>query len=102
MRGSVPEQSSMLCLVSVEDRIPQDHPLRPIKRMADEALRALSPVFDQIYAVTGRPSVAPEPLLKALLLQALTSIRSERALCEQLEYILLYRWFLDMDMLEEA
>ena len=92
----------MLCLLSVEDRIPQDHPLRPIKRMADEALRALSPVFDEIYAVTGRPSVPPEQLLKALLLQALYSIRSERALCEQLEYNLLYRWFLDMDMLEKA
>ncbi len=100
MRGSVPEQSSLLCLMSVEDRIPQDHPLRSIKKMSDEALRELSPVFDQIYASTGRPSVPPERLLKASLLQALYSIRSERALCEQLEYNILYRWFLDMDMLE--
>lgn len=92
----------MLCLMSVEDRIPQDHPLRPIKKMADEALRELSPVFDEIYASSGRYSVPPEFLLKALLLQALYSIRSERALCEQLQYNLLYRWFLDMDMLEEA
>jgi transposase len=102
MRGSVPEQSSMLCLMSVEDRVPQDHPLRPIKKMADEALRELSPVFDEIYGSSGRYSVPPEYLLKALLLQALYSIRSERALCEQLQYNLLYRWFLDMDMLEEA
>lgn len=92
----------MLCLMSVEDRVPQDHPLRPIKKMADEALRELSPVFDEIYGSSGRYSVPPEYLLKALLLQALYSIRSERALCEQLQYNLLYRWFLDMDMLEEA
>lgn len=92
----------MLCLMSVEDRVPQDHPLRPIKKMANEALRELSPVFDEIYGSSGRYSVPPEYLLKALLLQALYSIRSERALCEQLQYNLLYRWFLDMDMLEEA
>lgn len=92
----------MLCLVSVEDRVPQDHPLRPLKKMADQALSELSPVFDQMYATGGRPSVPPERLLKALLLQALFSIRSERQLCEQLQFNLLYRWFLDMDMLENA
>lgn len=67
----------MLCLMSVEDRVPQDHPLRPIKKMADEALRELSPVFDEIYASSGRYSVPPEYLLKALLLQALYSIRRQ-------------------------
>lgn len=102
MRGSSPKQSSMLCLVSMEDRVPQDHPLRPMKKMADRALAELSPVFDAMYAESGRPSVPPERLLKALLLQALFSIRSERQLCEQLQYNLLYRWFLDMDMVEEA
>jgi transposase len=102
MRGSTPQQSSMLCLVSMEDRVPQDHPLRPMKKMADQALAELSAVFDAMYAASGRPSVPPERLLKALLLQALFSIRSERQLCEQLQYNLLYRWFLDMDMVEEA
>jgi transposase len=102
MRGSSPQQSSMLCLVSMEDRVPQDHPLRPMKKMADGALAELSPVFDAMYAEGGRPSVPPERLLKALLLQALFSIRSERQLCEQLQYNLLYRWFLDMDMVEET
>ncbi|MCA9708322.1 MAG: IS5 family transposase [Myxococcales bacterium] len=102
MRGSSPKQSSMLCLVSVEDRVPQDHPLRPLKKMADRVLEELSPVFDAMYAEGGRPSVPPERLLKALLLQALFTIRSERQLCEQLQYNLLYRWFLDMDMVEDA
>jgi transposase len=92
----------MLCLVSPESRVPQDHPLRDLKKLADEALRALGRTFNRMYAKTGRPSVPPERLLKALLLQALYSIRSERQLCEQLEYNLLYRWFLDMDMMEPA
>lgn len=92
----------MLCLVSPESRVPTDHPLRAIRRLADEALRALSPEFDAMYAETGRPSVPPERLLKASLLIALYSIRSERQLCEQLEYNLLFRWFLDMDMMEPA
>lgn len=73
-----------------------------IKKLADTALRELSPVFDAMYAQTGRPSVPPERLLKSLLLIALHSIRSERQFCEQLEYNLLFRWFVDMDMLEEA
>ena len=92
----------MLCLVSLESRVPSDHPLREIKKLADAALRELSPVFDAMYAQTGRPSVPPERLLKSLLLIALHSIRSERQFCEQLEYNLLFRWFVDMDMLEEA
>jgi transposase len=102
MRGKTAEQSSMLCLVSPESRVPSDHPLRDIKKLADTALRELSPVFDAMYAETGRPSVPPERLLKSLLLIALHSIRSERQFCQQLEYNLLFRWFVDMDMLEEA
>lgn len=92
----------MLCLVSPESRVPTDHPLRAIRGLADEALRALSGEFDAMYAETGRPSVPPERLLEASLLIALYSIRSERQLCEQLEYNLLFRWFLDMDMMEPA
>ena len=92
----------MLCLVSPESRVPHDHPLRGIKKLADAALRELSPVFDAMYAEAGRASVPPERLLKSLLLIALHSIRSERQFCEQLEYNLLFRWFVDMDMLEAA
>lgn len=92
----------MLCLISPESRVPEDHPLRGIKVLADAALGTLSPVFDAMYATGGRPSVPPERLLKGSLLMALYSVRSERQLCEQLEYNLLFRWFLDMDMLEAA
>lgn len=92
----------MLCLISPEDRVPREHPLRAIKKLADQALRKLSPVFDAMYAQDGRPSVPPERLLKGLLLIALHSIRSERQFCEQLQYNLLFRWFLDMELLEEA
>ena len=92
----------MLCLLSLESRIPADHPLRAIKVLADTALKRLSDDFDAMYARDGRPSIPPERLLKALLLIALHSIRSERQFCEQLEYNLLYRWFLDMDLMEPA
>lgn len=92
----------MICLVSPESRVPDEHPLREIKQLTDTALRRLSPVFDAMYAATGRPSVPPEQLLKGSLLMALYSVRSERQFCEQLEYNLLFRWFLDMDMLEDA
>jgi transposase len=100
MRGEAPKQSSMLCLVSPESMVPHDHPLRAIKKLADEALAQLSSLFDEMYAEGGRKSIPPERLLKALLLQALFSIRSETQLCEQLRYNMLYRWFLDMDMVE--
>jgi len=92
----------MLCLVSLESRIAADHPLRDIKKLADAALRRLSAEFDAMYADCGRPSIPPERLLKALLLIALHSVRSERQFCEQLEYNLLFRWFLDMDMVQPA
>lgn len=90
----------MLMLVSPESRIPKDHPIRRIKKLADEALREMSPLFDQMYEEGGRPSVPPERLLKATLLMALFSVRSERQLCEQLDYNLMFRWFLDMNMEE--
>jgi hypothetical protein len=94
MRGEDKKQSSMLMLMSPETRVPQTHPLRPIKTLADEALAKLSPVFDAMYAEGGRPSIPPERLLKSMLLIALYSVRSERQFCEQLDYNLLFRWFL--------
>lgn len=90
----------MFCLVSPESAVPKDHPIRRIKALADEVLRDLSPLFDRMYGTTGRPSIPPERLLKATILMALYSVRSERMFCEQLSYNLLYRWFLDMDMTE--
>ena len=100
MRGKVTSQPSMLCVGTVEDRVPKGHPLRAIKGLADECLKAMDAQFDAVYALVGRPSVPPERLLKGQLLIALYSVRSERQLCEQLEYNLLFRWFLDMDLVE--
>jgi transposase len=100
MRGRQNPQVSMLAFVDIESRIPLDHPLRTIKSIADDALAELSPLFDAMYVDDGRPSIPPERLLKASLLMSLYSIRSERAFCEQLEYHLLYRWFLGMDVVE--
>src|SRR5262245_437657 len=88
----------MLSYVSPEQRVPADHPLRPIREMTDEVLRHLSPRFARLYAKTGRPSIAPEKLLRALLLQVLYSVRSERLLMEQLHYNLLFRWFVGLSM----
>ena len=102
MRGKEKQQASMFSTISPEQRVPQDHPLRAIRAIADEALKALSPTFRQMYSKTGRPSVPPERLLKSLVLIALYSVRSERQFCEQLDYNLLFRWFLDMDMDEAS
>jgi transposase len=88
----------MFSYVSPEERVPIEHPLRPIREMADMALKALSPVFNQMYAAFGRPSIAPEKLLRALLIQVLYTVRSERMLMEQLQYNLLFRWFVGMNM----
>jgi transposase len=96
MRGEAERQVGMLTLVQPEHRIPADHPIRPIKALAEEELRRLSPVFDRMYAERGRPSIPPERLLKACLLIALYTVRSERQFCEQLHYNLLFRWFLDL------
>jgi transposase len=102
MRGSQDRQRSMLAIISIEARIPSDHPLRRIKKMADEELVRLSGVFNRMYSQVGRPSIAPERILKSLLLIALYSVRSERQFCEQLGYNLLFRWFLDMELDEES
>ena len=100
MRGVDSKQSSMLCLLSPETTVPMTHPIRAIKKFVDVALQELSSAFDAMYAETGRPSIPPERLLKATLLMAFYSVRSERLFCEQLDYNLLFRWFLDMDMTE--
>jgi transposase len=92
----------MLAFVDLEERVPRNHPLRVIKQFADRALGELSPVFEAMYAAGGRPSIPPERLLKASLLIALYSVRSERAFCEELDYQLLYRWFLDMGLVEPS
>jgi transposase len=102
MRGKSTKQSSMLCLISPEELVPSDHPLRALKKLVDASLSRLSPVFDAMYSGVGRPSVPPERLLKGLLLMALYTVRSERQLSEQTRYNMLFRWFLDMDMVEEV
>ncbi len=98
MRGEVDPQSSMFHYFSVESRIPADHPLRRVKKLAESALSAISAELDGLYARTGRPSIPPEHLLKAQLLIAFYSVRSDRLFCEQLDYNLLFRWFLDLDL----
>jgi len=100
MRGKPESQPPMFFAICVEDRVRTDHPLRPIKRMVDEELSRMSRRFSVAYAETGRPSVPPERLLKALLLQSLYSVRSESQLCERIDTDLLFRWFLDMDPAE--
>ena len=98
MRGDDQQQNGMFSYISAEQRVPPDHPLRPLRKMVDEALAELSPRFSRLYAKRGRPSIAPEKLLRALLLQVLYTIRSERQLVEQLDYNLLYRWFVGLNM----
>ena len=98
MRGADSKQSGMFSYISAERRVPQDHPLRAIRAMVDAALKELRPRLDALYAPGGRPSIAPERLLRALLLQVLYSVRSERLLMEQLDYNLLFRWFVGLSM----
>jgi transposase len=102
MRGADQQQGSMLCLLSPDQRVPKNHPLRGIRLVADDALEGMDSVLDEMYSTTGRPSIPPERLLKSFILMALYSIRSERLFCEQLDYNLLFRWFLDMDMVEDS
>jgi transposase len=102
MRGQDTQQSTAFSYLSPEERVPADHPLRRMRPMVDTALKALSPSFDEMYSAVGRPSIAPEKLLKALLLQVLYTIRSERLLMEQLSYNLLFRWFVGLNMDESV
>ena len=102
MRGRRRTQVTMLAFIDLEERVPRAHPLRTIKRLADEALAELSDAFDAMYAPSGRHSIPPERLLKASLLIALYSVRSERAFCEELDFNLLFRWFLDMELIEPS
>ncbi len=98
MRGADEQPGSIFSYVSLEDRVPADHPLRAIRRITDRALERLSPQFGALYVNFGRPSIPPEKLLRALLLQALYTIRSERQLMEQIDYNLLFRWFVGLGM----
>jgi len=98
MRGEKPNDGKLFSYGSLEERVPADHPLRSMRRLTDEALAQLSTHFDEIYSATGRPSIPPEFLLRAMLLQLLYSVRSERLLIEQLDYNLLFRWFVGLDI----
>ena len=98
MRGGDQQQSGMFSYVSLEDRVPQDHPLRRIREMVDGILKGMAKEFDGLYAKTGRPSVPPERLLRAVLLQIFYTVRSERLLMEQMNYNLLFRWFVGLGL----
>src|SRR5208283_3498859 len=98
MRGEDHHNDRLFSYVRPDSRVPSDHPLRVIRRIADAALASLSAKFNRLYAKTGRPSIPPEKLLRALLLQAFYSVRSERQLMEQLDYNLLFRWFVGLSM----
>jgi len=102
MRGTDHQQSHMFSYLSPEARVRQDHPLRAIRTMVDDVLRALSSQFNRMYASEGRPSIAPEKLLRAQLLQMLYSIRSERLLMEEIDYSMLFRWFVGLNLDEEV
>src|SRR5271154_1791187 len=102
MRVDDQQQGRVFSYLSAEERVPADHPLRAVRRSVDRILREMTREFDQAYAKTGRPSIAPERLLRALLLQVFYSIRSERLLMEQLDYNLLFRWFVGLGMDEEV
>lgn len=102
MRGGDGRQTAMFSYIAPERRVPKDHPLRPVLEMTDEALRQMSGRFSELYSSTGRPSIPPEKLLRALLLQILYTVRSERLLMEQLEYNLLFRWFVGLSMDDEV
>ncbi len=102
MRGDASSQTAMLLAVSPDQMVPADHPIRRIRPIVERALAALAPSFAAMYAPTGRPSIPPEHLLKGSLLIALYSIRSERQFCERLQYDLLFKWFLDLNITDPA
>src|ERR1700686_3514194 len=98
MRGLDHQQAAMFSYLSPEQRVPSDHPLRAISQITDTLLTQMSRLFARMYSQIGRPSIPPEKLLRALLLQVLYTVRSERMLMEQLEYNLLFRWFVGLNM----
>src|SRR6476660_6314216 len=98
MRGQDKQQADMFSYLSPEARVRKDHPLRAIRTMADQALESMSRRFDRMYAKTGRPSIPPEKLLRAQLIQMLYSVRSERLLMEEIDYSVLFRWFVGMNL----
>jgi transposase len=100
MRGEVPSQPDFVSLINVETIIAADHPVRAIKRICDEVLREMSGHFDEIYAAKGAPSIPTETLLKAKVLQALYTVRSDRQLCARMQTDLMFRWFVDLLMHE--
>ena len=102
MRGDVERQTLILSAGTPEQLIPRGHPIRLIKPMVEQALAELSPSFSRMYAKVGRPSIPPEHLLKGCLLMALYTIRSERQFCERLQYDLLFKWFLDLNIMDPA
>ena len=102
MPGKAARQAAMLTAVTPDDLVPQGHPIRRIKPMVDRARAQLSPTFARMYAQNGRASIPPVHLLKACLLMALYSVRSERQFCERLEYDLLFKWFLDLNIMDHS
>src|ERR1700752_963089 len=98
MRGTDQQQNHVFSYISPEQRVRKDHPLRPIRTMVDEILKQLSPQFSKMYAKVGRPSIPPEQLLRAQLLQMLYSVRSERLLMEERDYNILFRWFVGLNL----
>lgn len=102
MRGTDIQQSAMFSYLSPEERVPADHPLRSIRQITDKVLKRLTRLFSRMYSQVGRPSISPEKLLRALLLQVLYTIRSERMLMEQLNYSLLFRWFVGLNLDDEV
>jgi transposase len=102
MRGTDQQQNHVFSYISPEQRVPRDHPLRPIRKMVDEILKELSPQFNKMYSKVGRPSIPPEQLLRAQLLQMLYSVRSERLLMEEMDYNILFRWFVGLNMDDEV
>lgn len=102
MRGENQEQGGLFSYLSPEQRVREDHPLRAVRQQVDKVLARMSPMFDEMYSSTGRPSIPPEKLLRALLLQMLYSIRSERLLMEQIDYSILFRWFVGLSLDDEV
>src|ERR1700721_4389521 len=98
MRGTDQQQSHVFSYISPEQRVREDHPLRPIRTMVDEILKQLSPQFEKMYSKVGRPSIPPEQLLRAQLLQMFYSVRSERLLMEEMDYNILFRWFVGLNL----